>query len=198
MLTVHKLSTNHLILADNNIAKQARETGIEEVLVVIDRGQIVGVHTPPGEADEFASDDDWIFAAIRDAYQRGLAELPPVHQNAPEGWTLWADLKPGMIATGGDPDEIAPFVALGDDDFVRGFGGRQRTNTEREAFTAIWFGQYHRSNAFTYKPHSDRVWPFFKVLRAGLTGDRMRAVVTAVESGEDIEVALANLAPVES
>lgn len=151
MLTVHKLPTTHLILADNDIARAARETGIEEVLVVIDRGAIVHVHTPP-------------------------------------------DLKPGTIATGGMRDS-SPFVAIGDAKFVSSFGGRQRSNPEREAFTAIWFGQHHRANAFTFKPHSDRAWPFFKVLRAGLTNGQMRAIVTEVESGEDIEAVLANLAP---
>jgi hypothetical protein len=192
MLTVHKLSTNHLILADNDVAKQARETGIEEVLVVIDRGQIVRVHTPPGEADEFASDDDWIFAAIRDAYARGInvaMEGKIAIRTVPAGWTHWSDLKPGSVAYNGDPEASAVVI-----------GSNQTFSLPRsgEVFNACHLGVGTTCQPFHFKPSATPPWPFFKVLRVGLTGDQMRAVVTAVESGEYIEVALANLAPVEA
>ena len=192
MLTVHKLPTTHLILADNDIAKQARETGIEEVLVVIDRGAVIGVHTPPMLADSFASDDDWIFAAIRNAYKLGVQagicseqDLKADKPIAPEGWLHWIQIKPGTVVVTGDPEASAMVV-----------GSHQtfslpRSNTH---FNACHLGAGTKCQPFHFKVHQPPPWPFFKVLRAGLTGDQMRAIVTAVESGEDIEVALANLA----
>lgn len=181
MLTVHKLSTNHLILVDNDIAKQARETGIEEVLVVIDRGAIVRVHTPPCEGDEFASDDDWIFAAIRDAYARGAdsASVESRLAKAPEGWTLWRDLKPGTIATSGDPGE-AEFLAIGERDC---FGlARPRD--------ACSFGPHAPRHTFVYKTDAIRPWPFVKVIRTGLTRDQIHSAINSIEAGSPVDLAL--------
>jgi hypothetical protein len=71
MLTVHKLPLTHEILAGHEEAKAARDTGVCEALVVIDRGLVVSVNMPPCGMDEFGSDEDWIFSAIRDGYARG-------------------------------------------------------------------------------------------------------------------------------
>ena len=180
MLTVHKLPTTHLILADNDIAKQARETGIEEVLVVIDRGAIVRVHTPPCEGDEFCSDDDWIFDMARDVYARGLGELPPVHQYAPAGWTLWAGLKPGTIATSGDPGE-AEYLAIGE----RGSFG-----WSAGSLNACSFGPHAVRHTFVYKPDAIRPWPFVKVLRTGLTKEQMVSAIVSIEMGSPVDLAL--------
>jgi hypothetical protein len=113
MLTVHKLPLTHEILAGHEEAKAARDTGVCEALVVIDRGLVVSVNMPPCGMDEFGSDEDWIFSAIRDGYARGLGVLDGETQVAPEGWTLWRDLTPGTVATSGNPDEDAPVLVVG-------------------------------------------------------------------------------------
>jgi len=188
MLTVHKLPLTHLFLAGNDEAKAAREVGIMEALVVIDRGLVVSVRFPPCGGDEFTSDDDWIFAEIRGAYERGAALVNVYDAEevvTPEGWTHWRDLKPGTIATSGDDvGADAPIVLLGSDGcFMR--SGR--------SYNALRIGAGAR--AFQFNPAAPPPWPFFKVFRAGLTGEQVHHLAAAVESGEDIEEALARLAP---
>ena len=189
MLTVHKLPTTHLILAENDIAKQARETGIEEVLVIIDRGDIVHVHTPPCEGDEFTSDDDWIFTMARDLYQRGLdpgprSSLGVPEMVAPAGWTLWADLKPGTIATSGDPDpDTGHLLAVGGPGYFETNGGM--------LCNACYFARDRSAMPREFKAERPpALWPFFKVLAEGLTRGTMHSVIEAVEAGEPIETAL--------
>lgn len=192
VLTVHKLPLHHLILVDHAEAKAARDTGVCEGLVIIDRGEIVGVHMPPCGMDEFGSDDDWIFAAIRDAYERGLnppprsSTLGQPEMVSPEGWTHWRDLPPGTVATSGDPDDATSVIAVGSDGCFRAAG---------RAFNAARLGKGLPPFTFRYNPAAPPAWPFFQVLRAGLTGEQLHHLAAAIEAGEDIEEALARLAP---
>lgn len=186
MLTVHKLPLTHLFLADNQTAKEAREVGIMEALVVIDRGLVVSVNTPPCGMDGFGSDDDWIAQAIEDAYRRGAALINVYDAEeivTPDGWTHWRDLTQGTVAISGNY-HYDPFLVLGAAGcFTR--NGR--------AFNALRIGA--GSRAFQHNPAAPPPWPFYKVIRSGLTGEQIHHLAAAVESGEDIEEALARLAP---
>lgn len=196
MLTVHKLPLTHLFLADNDTAKEAREVGIQEALVVIDRGLVVSVNTPPAGLDEFGSDDEWIAQAIEDAYRRGLDQqvndigISALEIDAgiiaPEGWTHWRDLTPGTVATSGNPDDITSVIAVGSDGCFRS-GAR--------VFNAARLGKGLPPYTFRFNPAAPPSWPFFQVLRSGLTGEQLHHLAAAVENGEDIEEALARLAP---
>jgi hypothetical protein len=193
MLTVHKLPLTHLFLAENQTAKEAREVGIMEALVVIDRGLVVSVNTTPAGLDEFGSDDDWIAQAIEDAYRRGLAPTPrgsslgDPEQVTPEGWTHWRDLTPGTVATSGDEDD-APYLLLGAAGCFRARGGSGVYNAAR-------LGARRLPWTLQHNPAAPPPWPFYKVLRTGLSGETLHHLAAAVESGEDIKEALARLAP---
>jgi hypothetical protein len=186
MLSVHKLPLTHEILAGHEEAKAARDTGVCEALVIIDRGLVVSVRFPPCGMDEFGSDEDWIFSAIRDGYARGLGVLDGETQVAPDGWTLWRDLTPGTVATSGNPDEDAPVLVVGGDGCFRS-GSR--------TFNAARLQRGDEPHTFRFNPAAPPIWPFFRVLRAGLNGEQIHHLAAAVESGEDIEEALARLAP---
>lgn len=192
MLTVHKLPLTHLFLADNQTAKEAREVGIMEAMVIIDRGLVVSVNTPPCEGDEFTSSDDWIFTAIRDAYERGTRfgshrdeDMIEAGCLSSSGWTHWRDLTPGTVATSGDDTSDGRFVIL---------GGPGCFTASGRAFNAAHIGA-GPPFPFQYNPAAPPAWPFFKVLRSGLTGEQIHHLAAAVESGEVVEEALARLAP---
>jgi hypothetical protein len=50
-------------------------------------------------------------------------------------------------------------------------------------------------HTFRFNPAAPPAWPFYRVLRAGLNGEQIHHLAASVESGEDIEEALARLAP---
>jgi hypothetical protein len=55
----------------------------------------------------------------------------------------------------------------------------------------------HLCSAFQHDPAKPPPWPFYRVLRSGLTGEQVHHLAAAVEGGEDIETALARLVPYE-
>jgi len=200
MLTVHKLHPGHDLLADNDAAKSALEHGIEEVLVVIHRGEVIRVETPPGGVSEFVPEDDWMFAAIRDAFAlgvkyalRGLVAVglaPPGPDDfardciPPPGWTWWGDLKPGTVAVDGNPEPQV--LLLGTD------GAFQ--DSLRQPCSAVWQSSDGPFHAFKYDPAKSPPFPFVRVLATGLSNAQLVRVATLYGQGlQAIETILAEM-----
>lgn len=181
MLTVHKLHPFHDLLQGNQDASAAGDNGYTEVIVVIDRGEIVGVHTPPGGELDFCSDEDWVLAAIRDGYARGVSagmlydKAIEQANLAPKGWTHWSDLRFGDVASSGNPD--GGVLVLGEPGMFNGHLPRTNAN-------AMWIRE-GSSNVFTYKPDSLPPLPFVRIEARGLTSEQLRHVAAAVATGEN-------------
>jgi hypothetical protein len=62
-------------------------------------------------------------------------------------------------------------------------------------FNAARLQRGDEPHTFRFNPAAPPAWPFYRVLRAGLNGEQIHHLAAAVESGEDIEEALARLAP---
>jgi len=173
MLTVHILPPTHEIIAARDEASSAAPYA-EEVLVIIDDGSIVGIHTPPAGGTRFLSDDDWIRHAIVSAYEHGLADGERGQQplRAPDGWVLWSALRAGDIATSGQW-----WVAISDTkEFKFANGG---CNARRFAHVEIG-GDNQVDERFNFDPAQRRSWPFYRVARAGLTGAQILDLLDAV------------------
>jgi hypothetical protein len=205
MLTVTKLHPVHEILAGNAEAENALNCNILEVMVVIYRGQVVTVRTPPCCQDQFADDDDWIFADIRHAYSCGIAAqdlysaalktqdhdaamatLDP----APAGWTHWSDLKPGDVASSGDHHGSVLVVgtpglfldSLGTPCAAAWCIGEARTMSDRlqaSTSTAVPGVSPFKFNAAQPPP-----MPFVRLEAGSLTPAQLRHVAEAVAAGE--------------
>lgn len=176
MLTVTKLTPAHDILAGNDIAEDALNCGIREVMVVIDRGQIIAVRTPPCCQDQFASDDDWIFSDMRAMYSRGInaaLEGKLAMHSAPAGWTHWSDLKPGDVASSGDGRVL-----------LLGNPGAFDNTIPRTYANAAWVGENTWLSVFTLKPDAPPPLPFVRIEARGLTDAQLRHVAAAVDVGE--------------
>jgi hypothetical protein len=63
------------------------------------------------------------------------------------------------------------------------------------SFNAARLGKGRQPHTFRFNPAAPPAWPFYRVLRAGLNGEQIHHLAASVESGEDIEEALARLAP---
>lgn len=107
MQTVHLWSPNHLLLADHPVAKRYRNK-VDELLVVVHHGKVVEVHPPPMDTSCFR-ELPWIVTALKDAYQRGVSGREDMWIKPPEGWILWPQIKPGMLAFDGGERYILYF-----------------------------------------------------------------------------------------
>lgn len=186
MLTVHILPPTHELIADREEASAAASSGIEEVMVIIDRGSIVAVHTPPVRGYRFEPDDSWIRDSILPAWRLALDAVGKLAEGyhhpadeldlrAPSGWVLWGDLKSGDIATSGGA--LHGWVAISDDpDFVFSNGGM---NARHFAHADLGHGS---STQISFKPKHRQGWNFYRVVRRGLTGEQILAVLEAVNA----------------
>ncbi len=183
MLSVHIIPSYHDLLMDRPEASAARDSGIQEMLVVIHRGQIIATHTPPVGSPEgaFRTDDRWIIDEIRRAYEIGTnngAMDQSVWNTslAPTGWVLWRDLKPGDIATSGGN---VGWVAICEDEAWK-FEHNGGLNALR--FDVRWPEAESSSTRFNFQPEPARAprWPFYRVVRRGVAGEVLEAAIQAV------------------
>lgn len=182
MLTVHKLHPAHQLLAENAVAKDARDHGIEEVLVVIHRGEVIRVQTPPGMVSEFVPEDDWMFSAIREAYSLGLSDLGGADITAPKGWTQWANLRPGMVAVDGDlPERL---LVIG--------GPGLFTRHDGHPCTAAWVTMDGTIKPFRFMNVEPPALPFVRVL-ARVATNTILAAIAARYGTRPIEEILSDL-----
>jgi hypothetical protein len=179
MLTVHVLPPTHELIAHREEAIAADASLIEEVMVIVDRGLVTYIHTPPkGIGYRFESDDSWIRDAIASAYASGVRSGEnglPDELEAPSGWTLWRDLKPGDIASSGG--DFHGWVAISDDPTFL------FANSDKNA---RYFGRVEPfgpgSDRFAFSPGQRRAWHFYRVVRRGLTGEQILTVLEAIEA----------------
>ena len=186
MLTVHILPPTHDLIADREEAIAAESSGIEEVMVIIDRGSIIAIHTPPVRGSRFETDDSWIRDEIIRAWHLAMDPFANIRKGshfvddemelrAPSGWVLWADLKPGDIATSGGA--FHGWATISDDpDFMFNNGG---LNARHFAHADLGHGS---STQISFKPGQRQGWNFYRVVRRGLTGEQILAVLEAVNA----------------
>lgn len=201
MLTVHILPPTHELIVEREEAVAAQSSNIEEVMVVIDNGRVLAIYTPPVGGYRFESDDSWIRDAIASAYANGLRDgqtflvaglpctLDPVC--APPGWVLWSELRSGDIATSGQG-----WVAISDtSEFKFSNGG---CNARRFAHVELG-GDAQADMRFTFNPTQRHLWPFYRVARAGLSGEQILTLLEAVESApadETVQATIDRVLPV--
>ena len=185
MLTVHILPPTHELIAAHEEAVAAESSGIEEVLVIIDRGSIVAIHTPPVRGSRFETDDSWIRDEIVRAWHLAMdaaskladggSLADDIDLRAPSGWVLWADLRPGDIATSGAA--FHGWATISDDpDFLFNNGG---LNARHFAHADLGHGS---STQISFKPGQRQGWNFYRVVRRGLTGEQILAVLEAINA----------------
>ena len=176
MLTVHILPPTHELIAARDEAVAADASLIEEVMVIIDNGHVTAVRTPPAGGYRFESDDSWIRDLIVSAYEQGLADgqLGQSPLRAPDGWVLWRELKSGDIATSGQG-----WVAISSTrEFKFANGG---CNARRFAHVEIG-GDAQTDERFDFDPTQRHMWPFYRVARAGLSGEQILTLLDAVDA----------------
>lgn len=189
MLSVHILPSHHDLLMDRPEASAARDSGVREMLVIIDGGSIIAAHTPPVDSPNgvFRTDDRWIINEIRRAYELGIQHGdqravvgvpdPPTSPTlAPTGWVLWRDLRPGDIATSGGN---AGWVAICEDEAWK-FEHNGGLNALR--FDIRWPEAEVFNSRFNFTPTPARApqWPFYRVVRRGVAGEVLEAAIQAV------------------
>jgi hypothetical protein len=177
MLTVHVLPVTHELIAHRQEAIAADASLIEEVMVIVDRGLVTYIHTPPkGIGYRFENDDRWIRDAIASAYESGVRSGEnglPDELVAPSGWVLWRDLKPGDLASSGG--DFHGWVAISDDPAFM---------FSNSGLTARFFGRAEgfAPDRLEFKPDMRRAWHFYRVARRGLTGEQILTVLEAIEA----------------
>ncbi len=179
MLSVHIIPSHHDLLMDRPEASAARDSGIQEMLVVIHRGQIIATHTPPVDSFGgcFRSDDLWIVDEIRRAYEIGTS-AGAMDQSAwntalaPAGWSRWHELRPGDIATSGG---CSGWIVISEDESWK---------FENGGCNALKFADEDapgRNECFDFTPDAKRgnAWPFYRIVRRDVASEVMQAFVTA-------------------
>ena len=193
MLTVHILPPTHELIAARDEAVAADASLIEEVMVIIDNGHVTAVRTPPAGGYRFESDDSWIRDLIVSAYEQGLADgqLGQSPLRAPDGWVLWRELKSGDIATSGQG-----WVAISSTrEFKFANGG---CNARRFAHVEIGGGA-QTDERFDFDPTQRHMWPFYRVARAGLSGEQILTLLDAVDAApadETVQATIDRVLPV--
>ena len=193
MLTVHILPPTHELIAARDEAVAADASLIEEVMVIIDNGHVTAVRTPPAGGYRFESDDSWIRDLIVSAYEQGLADgqLGQSPLRAPDGWVLWRELKSGDIATSGQG-----WVAISSTrEFKFANGG---CNARRFAHVEIG-GDAQTDERFDFDPTQRHMWPFYRVARAGLSGEQILTLLDAVDAApadETVQATIDRVLPV--
>ena len=193
MLTVHILPPTHELIAARDEAVAADASLIEEVMVIIDNGHVTAVRTPPAGGYRFESDDSWIRDLIVSAYEQGLADgqLGQSPLRAPDGWVLWSELKSGDIATSGQG-----WVAISSTrEFKFANGG---CNARRFAHVEIG-GDAQTDERFDFDPTQRHMWPFYRVARAGLSGEQILTLLDAVDAApadEPVQATIDRVLPV--
>ena len=193
MLTVHILPPTHELIAARDEAVAADASLIEEVMVIIDNGHVTAVRTPPAGGYRFESDDSWIRDLIVSAYEQGLADgqLGQSPLRAPDGWVLWRELKSGDIATSGQG-----WVAISSTrEFKFANGG---CNARRFAHVEIG-GDAQTDERFDFDPTQRHMWPFYRVARAGLSGEQFLTLLDAVDAApadETVQATIDRVLPV--
>ena len=193
MLTVHILPPTHELIAARDEAVAADALLIEEVMVIIDNGHVTAVRTPPAGGYRFESDDSWIRDLTVSAYEQGLADgqLGQSPLRAPDGWALWRELKSGDIATSGQG-----WVAISSTrEFKFANGG---CNARRFAHVEIG-GDAQTDERFDFDPTQRHMWPFYRVARAGLSGEQILTLLDAVDAApadETVQATIDRVLPV--
>lgn len=197
MLTVHILPVTHELIAHREEAIAAEASLLEEVMVIIDNGHVTAIRTPPAGGYRFESDDSWIRDMIISAYRAGVVAGATTDQDVlvpPDGWVLWSSLKPGDIATSGQD-----WVAISDSRAFKfsngGYTGRRFASTERgdgpdDAPVDV---------RFNFDPARRHMWPFYRVARAGLSGEQILTLLDAVDAApadETVQATIDRVLPV--
>jgi len=197
MLTVHILPPTHELIANREEAIAAEGANIEQVLVIIDRGLVTAIHTPPVRGHRFESDGSWIRTAISSAYQAGVEVGSTAGQDKlvpPAGWTLWSELAGGDIASSGGSNG---WVAISNSPtFMFSNEGRNACRFAR----ADPEGDVAPDSKvpFTFNPDRHHSWPFYRVARRGLTGEQILAVLEAVNDApadEEVQTTIDRVLP---
>ena len=194
MLTVHILPVTHELIAHREEAIAAEASMIEEVMVIIDNGHVTAIRTPPVRGHRFESDDSWIRDLIVSAYRAGVVAGATTDQDVlvpPDGWVLWSSLKPGDIATSGQG-----WVAISDsEEFKFSNGG-----CTARRFAHVESGGDHQTDVrFNFDPARRHMWPFYRVARAGLSGEQILTLLDAVDDApadETVQATIDRVLPV--